>query len=322
MTDRSRSTITVGSAPASPRPGAAATNRAPRRAVEVTLEWHRLDSVDGEHQRGEHSPVTGVATDPRRRAIWPSVVDSARTGAWTAITRSWQIGLAPGLRRVPCVIGPTLSSDRRVPWPREHARAVRRAGSAGCVDERAVGGAARRPRGHARLSQELDEHSYRYYVLDAPTASDAEYDALMRRLQQLEAGYPELRTPASPTQRVAGTYSTLFTAVEHLERLLSLDNAFTVEELTAWAHRVEREVGDVPAYLCELKVDGLADRPGLSRGSARPRRDARRRAHRRGRHRRTSAPSRASRTGSTGTSCQPSWRSGARCTSRSPTSRG
>ena len=111
---------------------------------------------------------------------------------------------------------------------------------------------------HARLSQELDEHSYRYYVLDAPTVSDAEYDALMRRLEHLEDSYPELRTPASPTQRVAGTYSTLFTAVEHLDRMLSLDNAFTVEELTAWAHRVEREVGDDPAYLCELKVDGLA----------------------------------------------------------------
>jgi DNA ligase (NAD+) len=111
---------------------------------------------------------------------------------------------------------------------------------------------------HARLSQELDEHSYRYYVLDAPTVSDAEYDALMRRLEHLEDSYPELRTPASPTQRVAGTYSTLFTAVEHLDRMLSLDNAFTVDELTAWAHRVEREVGDDPAYLCELKVDGLA----------------------------------------------------------------
>jgi DNA ligase (NAD+) len=111
---------------------------------------------------------------------------------------------------------------------------------------------------HARISQEVDEDSYRYYVLDAPTASDAEYDALMRRLQDLEAAYPELRTPASPTQRVAGTYSTLFTAVEHLDRMLSLDNTFTTEELTAWAHRVEREVGDVPAYLCELKVDGLA----------------------------------------------------------------
>jgi DNA ligase (NAD+) len=111
---------------------------------------------------------------------------------------------------------------------------------------------------HARVSQELDEHSYRYYILDAPTASDAEYDALMRRLQALEAEYPELRTPSSPTQRVAGTYSTLFTPVDHLERMLSLDNAFSVAELTAWAQRVERDAGDVPAYLCELKVDGLA----------------------------------------------------------------
>src|SRR6266568_3869215 len=111
---------------------------------------------------------------------------------------------------------------------------------------------------HARLSQELDEHSHRYYVLDAPTASDAEYDALMRRVQALEDEYPELRTPASPTQRVAGTYSTLFTPVDHLERMLSLDNAFTADELTAWAHRVERDAGAVPAYLCELKVDGLA----------------------------------------------------------------
>ena len=111
---------------------------------------------------------------------------------------------------------------------------------------------------HARVSQELDEHSYRYYILNAPTASDAEYDALMRRLQALEAQYPELRTPSSPTQRVAGTYSTLFTPVDHLERMLSLDNAFSTEELTAWAHRVERDAGVVPAYLCELKVDGLA----------------------------------------------------------------
>jgi DNA ligase (NAD+) len=111
---------------------------------------------------------------------------------------------------------------------------------------------------HARIAQELDEHSYRYYVLDAPTASDAEYDALMHRLEALEEEYPELRTPSSPTQRVAGTYSTMFTAVDHLERMLSLDNAFSPEELTAWAHRVEREAGVVPAYLCELKVDGLA----------------------------------------------------------------
>ena len=111
---------------------------------------------------------------------------------------------------------------------------------------------------HARLSQELDEHAYRYYVLDAPTVSDADYDRAMRRLEELEEQYPELRTPSSPTQRVAGTYSTLFTAVNHLERMLSLDNTFSADELTAWAHRVERDAGTVPAYLCELKVDGLA----------------------------------------------------------------
>jgi DNA ligase (NAD+) len=112
---------------------------------------------------------------------------------------------------------------------------------------------------HARLAQELDEHAYRYYVLDAPTASDAEYDALMRRLQQLEEEFPELRTPSSPTQRVGGTYSTLFTAVEHVERMLSLDNAFNSDEIAAWAERVEREAGGATvSYLCELKVDGLA----------------------------------------------------------------
>jgi DNA ligase (NAD+) len=111
---------------------------------------------------------------------------------------------------------------------------------------------------HARLSQELDEHAYRYYVRDEPTVSDAEYDAMMRRLQEIEDAFPELRTPSSPTQRVAGTYSTQFTPVDHLERMLSLDNAFSSDEVTAWAERVERDAGHVPAFLCELKVDGLA----------------------------------------------------------------
>ncbi len=111
---------------------------------------------------------------------------------------------------------------------------------------------------HARLAQEIDDNAYRYYVIDEPTASDAEYDTAMKRLEALEDQYPELRTPSSPTQRVGGTYSTLFTAVDHLERMLSLDNVFTVDELIAWAQRVERDAGTVPAYLCELKVDGLA----------------------------------------------------------------
>ncbi len=110
---------------------------------------------------------------------------------------------------------------------------------------------------HAELSAQLEEDSYRYHVLDDPTVSDADYDARMRELRALEDDFPELRTPSSPTQRV-GAYSTLFTPVEHLERMLSLDNAFSGEELTAWALRVERDAGIVPAYLCELKVDGLA----------------------------------------------------------------
>ena len=110
---------------------------------------------------------------------------------------------------------------------------------------------------HAELSRELDEHAYRYYVLDRPVVSDGEYDQLMRELSALEEEYPALRTPSSPTQRVAGSYSTLFTPVAHVERMLSLDNAFSAEELQAWAHRVEKEAGATP-YLCELKVDGLA----------------------------------------------------------------
>ncbi|HEU5110604.1 MAG TPA: NAD-dependent DNA ligase LigA [Micromonosporaceae bacterium] len=110
---------------------------------------------------------------------------------------------------------------------------------------------------HATLAAELTEHQYRYYVLDAPTVSDAEFDRQLRDLEAMEEEYPALRTPDSPTQRVGGTFSTLFTAVQHAERMMSLDNSFTDEELAAWAERVEREAGPV-TYLCELKVDGLA----------------------------------------------------------------
>jgi DNA ligase (NAD+) len=112
---------------------------------------------------------------------------------------------------------------------------------------------------HATVSQELDEHQYRYYILNAPTVSDADYDRMLRELEDLEERYPALRTPNSPTQRVGGTYSTQFAAVEHAERMLSLDNAFTSEEIAAWAERVEREAGGTNvSYLCELKIDGLA----------------------------------------------------------------
>jgi DNA ligase (NAD+) len=110
---------------------------------------------------------------------------------------------------------------------------------------------------HAELSRELDEASYRYYVLDSPTVSDAQYDAWMRELLALEERFPELATPDSPSQKVGGTISTLFEPVSHLERMLSLDNVFSTEELAEWAARAEREV-PVSAWLCELKIDGLA----------------------------------------------------------------
>ncbi|MEE1814389.1 NAD-dependent DNA ligase LigA [Streptomyces sp. SP18ES09] len=112
---------------------------------------------------------------------------------------------------------------------------------------------------HADLAEQVEEHRFRYYVKDQPVVSDGEFDRLLRALEALEEEYPELRTPDSPTQKVAGQYETEFTAVEHRERMLSLDNAFDEEELATWAERVARDVGS-PGYhyLCELKVDGLA----------------------------------------------------------------
>jgi DNA ligase (NAD+) len=126
--------------------------------------------------------------------------------------------------------------------------------SAGQEPEAAPTDARRR---HADLSLEIIEADHRYYILDSPTVSDIEYDTKMRELRALEEQYPDLRTPDSPTQTVHGTVSTLFTPVEHLERLLSLDNVFSDEDLGGWADRVTRLGGTGP-YLCELKIDGLA----------------------------------------------------------------
>jgi DNA ligase (NAD+) len=112
-------------------------------------------------------------------------------------------------------------------------------------------------RRHADLSLEITEADHRYYILDSPTISDIDYDTTMRELRALEEQYPDLRTPDSPTQTVHGAISTLFTPVEHLERLLSLDNVFTDEDLGSWADRATRLGGTGP-YLCELKIDGLA----------------------------------------------------------------
>ncbi|HYP44490.1 MAG TPA: NAD-dependent DNA ligase LigA [Propionibacteriaceae bacterium] len=115
---------------------------------------------------------------------------------------------------------------------------------------------------HAALSDELNDHRWRYHVLDAPTISDGEYDAKMRELTGLEERFPSLRTPDSPSQQVGGALSTTFAPVEHLQRLMSLDNVFNREELERWAARAVRELGErrvqESGYICELKVDGLA----------------------------------------------------------------
>ena len=110
---------------------------------------------------------------------------------------------------------------------------------------------------HAALARTLEEHAFRYYVLDAPTASDAEYDALVRELAALEESHPSLRTPDSPTQKVMGAVSTDFRPVTHLERLMSLGNVFTADELREWAARARKEAA-AARWLCELKIDGLA----------------------------------------------------------------
>ncbi|MEU5609245.1 NAD-dependent DNA ligase LigA [Streptomyces sparsogenes] len=120
---------------------------------------------------------------------------------------------------------------------------------------------------HAKLAEQVEEHRFRYYVKDAPVISDAEFDRLLRGLETLEEEYPELRTPDSPTQKVAGAYETEFTEVQHRERMLSLDNAFDGDELTSWAERIARELGDTRyRFLCELKVDGLAVNLTYERG--------------------------------------------------------
>jgi DNA ligase (NAD+) len=108
------------------------------------------------------------------------------------------------------------------------------------------------------LRDRINRHSYLYHVLDQPEVADAEYDELVRELTQLEDRFPELITPDSPTQRVGATPADLFAPVSHRAPMLSLDNAFSFEELDAWATRVGRAVGDEARYACELKIDGVA----------------------------------------------------------------
>jgi DNA ligase (NAD+) len=111
-----------------------------------------------------------------------------------------------------------------------------------------------------RLRRLLRYHSYRYHVLDDPEVSDTEYDGLMAELKELEAAYPSLITPDSPTQRVGAEPLPEFEKVEHQRPLLSLDNAFDEEEVRAWEKRVRRLLRDGadPSYTVEPKIDGLA----------------------------------------------------------------
>ena len=110
-----------------------------------------------------------------------------------------------------------------------------------------------------KLREEINLHIYRYYVLDKPVISDAEYDELVRQLQALENENPELITPDSPTQRVGVTPDNAFEPVEHRERMYSLQDAFSTEELLAWLERVEKVVPPADLeFVTELKVDGTA----------------------------------------------------------------
>ena len=118
------------------------------------------------------------------------------------------------------------------------------------MDEKEAAGRAR------ELRRELNYHNYRYYVLDDPVISDAEYDEMMRELKAIEEAFPQLVTPDSPTRRVGAPPSEAFRPVTHLARMLSLDNVFNGEELRAWLERVERQAGQRLDYVCELKIDG------------------------------------------------------------------
>ena len=111
----------------------------------------------------------------------------------------------------------------------------------------------------AELSRKINQHNHRYYVLDDPIISDAEYDRLMQELQRLEQEYPELVTPQSPTQRVGAEPASAFAQVQHRQPMLSLANAFELEGLQSWYRRAKNLLDDADFDLvCELKIDGLA----------------------------------------------------------------
>ena len=109
----------------------------------------------------------------------------------------------------------------------------------------------------AELSEEIRDHQFKYYVLDKPTITDAEFDKLLKELQKLENAHPEYKLPDSPSDLVGGGFATHFTQSDHIEKMMSLDNVFDNDELKAWFERVEK-VTKKNSWLCEVKVDGLA----------------------------------------------------------------
>ena len=111
-----------------------------------------------------------------------------------------------------------------------------------------------------QLRNEIDRHNHLYYVKAEPEITDAEFDARLRELPELESAYPDLQTPDSPTQRVGGAPLEGFETVPHLVPMLSIDNTYSHAEVRAFDERVRRGLkpGDVPAYMVELKMDGVA----------------------------------------------------------------
>ena len=107
------------------------------------------------------------------------------------------------------------------------------------------------------LTNEIRDHQFKYYVLDTPTITDAQFDGLLQELKALEAKHPELLEPDSPSLGIGRGFATSFAQHNHIEKMMSLDNVFDTDELTDWFDRVEKE-SPSPKYLCELKVDGLA----------------------------------------------------------------
>jgi DNA ligase (NAD+) len=232
------------------------------------VTWHRTFKA----AQGIRSAASNSGTSRMRKvAFTPRHVEAfwiANTPALDAAVAAGQLKVKPQGRQAPKVEGGDgeQRGDKfamHVPKARNGLQVAKRDWCIGPVTALPTEVPARVRHEWTELAEQVRGHQFAYHVKDAPTISDGEYDALIRRLNALEDRYAELRTPDSPTQQVGATFSTDFTAVDHLERMFSLDNAFSAQELAAWAARVERDTaseGGITGYhyLCELKIDGLA----------------------------------------------------------------